>query len=483
MTPRLINLLNLSEDDKHCLTILLRQLTNNVEYVFGGRSYSIEVSSQVATRDVAHLQPVEHGQREQDELMTPPVQAEHSFFSWRTLLLIQESVWPYLMGLQRAIYPQEQSTRALQRKPEPAVMIETKATIMVSLSHTLLRQDEGSSVIFYAINEKPFSAGSFGKVYQCVLEMIIDKKQESDVVINAVSKIAKCIQGSDDSAFHASVQREYKHLKQVESKTHLVKDNHHYHTNSMFSGTVRQIRYWLITEEIIGCTLDKIDIRTISLANKFKITLSLIDKLQQLHTYHGVGDVHIHNDIKPSNIIIDTHFIAHYIDFGMATTLNEPVPGGTIAYLGPEHYDFARLAAFENDIHALGIVLFQLFLEVGSPFCALPKGQYKSLSKHFHLDAEQIEFTPVKVYKNKADKMMHFFNVKDESVTQDAAISGLTNKDSETFFRLIKKMRDKNPKKRMGLDALYDAFLDIAKHVDGFDMTTIRSDHVASLTQ
>jgi transcriptional regulator with GAF, ATPase, and Fis domain/tetratricopeptide (TPR) repeat protein/predicted Ser/Thr protein kinase len=89
----------------------------------------------------------------------------------------------------------------------------------------------------------------------------------------------------------------------------------------------------------------------------FAILLRVLDTVGQLHR-HGI----VHGDIKPANVIVDTHGQAHLIDFGLASrgTDAERLRGsGTPGYMAPELFRGAA-PSVAADIYALGATLWTL---------------------------------------------------------------------------------------------------------------------------
>lgn len=90
-----------------------------------------------------------------------------------------------------------------------------------------------------------------------------------------------------------------------------------------------------------------------------------------LHYAHQQGC--IHRDIKPENILINAEGKPLIADFGVACTLEEiekgrSVSSGTLAYMAPEQVAHeTQLLDGRCDVHALGILLFELLTE-RSPF-------------------------------------------------------------------------------------------------------------------
>ncbi|WP_227681574.1 serine/threonine protein kinase [Psychrobacter alimentarius] len=83
----------------------------------------------------------------------------------------------------------------------------------------------------------------------------------------------------------------------------------------------------------------------------------------------------LHNDIKPSNILLDAalenggHNINEtselvMIDFALAQTIHQPInsnPAGTPAYLAPERWQGQR-ATIQSDIYAFGIMMVEILM-------------------------------------------------------------------------------------------------------------------------
>ena len=86
-----------------------------------------------------------------------------------------------------------------------------------------------------------------------------------------------------------------------------------------------------------------------------------------LHYAHQQGC--IHRDIKPENILINAEGKPLIADFGVACTLEEiekgrSVSSGTLAYMAPEQVAHeTQLLDGRCDVHALGILLFELLTE------------------------------------------------------------------------------------------------------------------------
>jgi serine/threonine-protein kinase len=80
----------------------------------------------------------------------------------------------------------------------------------------------------------------------------------------------------------------------------------------------------------------------------------------------GLGAAHdrgvLHRDLKPANVMIDGRGRARITDFGLAVAAGDSTEGevsGTPAYMAPEQLA-GRGATIQSDIHALGLVLYEL---------------------------------------------------------------------------------------------------------------------------
>ncbi|MBK9029881.1 MAG: protein kinase [Myxococcales bacterium] len=89
---------------------------------------------------------------------------------------------------------------------------------------------------------------------------------------------------------------------------------------------------------------------------------------------HARGVVHC--DLKPSNVMVDDDDRVYVIDWGVATTFDDPSApqrraGGTLGYMPPEQLDAHVRLDGRTDIFALGAILFELL--AGDPL--YPRGE------------------------------------------------------------------------------------------------------------
>jgi eukaryotic-like serine/threonine-protein kinase len=128
----------------------------------------------------------------------------------------------------------------------------------------------------------------------------------------------------------------------------------------VYDSFVDEGHHYFVMEYIEGEHLGKLIRRGASVDRAIRILEQVLSGIQSMHS-HGI----IHQDLKPSNILIDSRGIAKITDFGLATSSGEDGPlldWGSVQYLAPEVYTGSYVQDARLDIYALGMVAYELFL-------------------------------------------------------------------------------------------------------------------------
>jgi serine/threonine-protein kinase len=119
---------------------------------------------------------------------------------------------------------------------------------------------------------------------------------------------------------------------------------------------------WMAMELVEGRDLDEVFTEGPMPPEKaVALVDALLDALQHAHE----SGIH-HRDLKPGNILIDTHDRAKLVDFGIATQegvsrlTQTGLVVGTPAYMAPEIFEEAPIEPAAADIYAMGLILYEL---------------------------------------------------------------------------------------------------------------------------
>jgi serine/threonine protein kinase len=123
---------------------------------------------------------------------------------------------------------------------------------------------------------------------------------------------------------------------------------------------------WIAMERIDGIHLDRYVVQhQLSRPQIIAVFRQICESVSALHQ-KGI----IHQDLKPSNILVDTAGRPQIVDFGIAAAIdpegeiqlqNSPLTFGTLPYLPPESLDGGDgTIDVRTDVYSLGIILFEL---------------------------------------------------------------------------------------------------------------------------
>ncbi|XP_058110146.1 putative receptor-like protein kinase At3g47110 isoform X2 [Magnolia sinica] len=108
--------------------------------------------------------------------------------------------------------------------------------------------------------------------------------------------------------------------------------------------------------------------RNLKFTERLNIAIDVASALDYLHNHCQTSI--IHQDLKPSNILLDDDMIAHVGDFGLVRFLSEVAQSssvgmkGSIGYIAPE-YAMGRKASTQGDVYSYRILLLEMITGKG----------------------------------------------------------------------------------------------------------------------
>ncbi|XP_022036111.1 probable LRR receptor-like serine/threonine-protein kinase At3g47570 [Helianthus annuus] len=233
-----------------------------------------------------------------------------------------------------------------RNKDEPLDTISTKSFEKISYGR-LFKATKGFSA------ENLIGTGSFASVYKGVLD-------ESGLIV-AIKVLNLNLQGGFKSFMaECDALRNIRHRNLVKVITSC--------SSIDFQGNdFKALVYDFMSNGSLESWLHSIH-QMLDLAQRINIIKDVACALEYLHCH--CGNVVVHCDLKPSNILLDTDMVAHVGDFGLAKILSlegvskannnsSSVFRGTIGYAPPE-YGFGSGVSANGDIYSYGTLLLEM---------------------------------------------------------------------------------------------------------------------------
>ncbi|KAL1220062.1 Phytosulfokine receptor 1 [Cardamine amara subsp. amara] len=128
----------------------------------------------------------------------------------------------------------------------------------------------------------------------------------------------------------------------------------------------RSLDYWLHeTADHDGGDDDDDDDENGSLTWSRRVSITH-DVAKGLAYLHGLAKPIIHRDIKSSNVLLDSDFVAHIADFGLARSMDASMShvstqvAGTMGYMPPEYWGGYTAATVKADVYSFGVLMLEM---------------------------------------------------------------------------------------------------------------------------
>lgn len=230
-------------------------------------------------------------------------------------------------------------------EPPPGFLEDPALGAGFALSHDAPDDLIGRLVGHYRI-ERRVASGGMGTVYQAVRA---DGQFDQRVAVKIVKR------GMDSEEIVRRFNLERRTLAGL---------NHPHIARLLDGATMPDGRPYLVMEFVDGAPIDRYcDERRLSTEQRLRLFLTVCDAVRFAHQ-----NLVVHRDLKPGNVLVDSHGTPKLVDFGIAKVLAGAGSGEitlpherrlTPEYASPEQVA-GRSLTTASDIYSLGVILYEL---------------------------------------------------------------------------------------------------------------------------